>query len=267
MGDVIEIKKAETDTNSGAVLSPLETLKALFAKYKNVSLTSLAKAGSDYKTIYAQIEKQLLEVGGELTEELEQEFYALRDEMQIVEQLTRGKVDSVSVYIKHVIPSQIEALNAQIELYEQQAERLKALAIYAVQLNGGEALNGQAWRVRTQKNAPSVIIDDAEAIPDFLKRATVSIGYKFDASQGELITKWSEIAKQIEGIINDKIDFSISIDPDKKQLSDVLKKDTEVPGCHLEQGVQVRFEAGKSEKTKKSKSAAQIGSLLGESNE
>jgi len=177
--------------------------------------------------------------------------------------LIAGKIDRVGIFVKEVIPAHIAACKEQIKRLQFVETRVKELTIDAIRSIGPNAtrIEGLAYRARIQANPPSIIVDNPDIIPMMFKKGTVTITAKFDPSNATARAFWEEqleFYKQKMKVspVGD-IDGHITIEPDNQSLREVMldKKDKKgelfekgipVDGATVEQGVHVRFEAGKA---------------------
>ena len=121
------------------------------------------------------------------------------------------KIEKCAIVVKHLlaeaaaIKAEEQRLRERREQRERNADRLKAAMQDAMDQTGVPKVVGKLFTIYTQRNPPSLVVDDETALDD---------------------GRWW-----------------IAQDPrlDKRGIADAIKSGEKVPGCHLEQTVSLRI--------------------------
>lgn len=185
--------------------------------------------------------KELLDLQDVANEDL-QELQAYAKE------LVAGKIDRIAIMVKEVIPAHIEACKDQIKRLDGIRERLTHYTHQLMQEREIKELNGLSYRARVQNSPPSVVVYQSASVPGKFCKSVVTISGHTEFSEQELVEAFQRVAQVMFA------DYGLHIgrDIDKKALKEVFESGGVVPGCELEQGTHVRFEAGKAKPRGKS---------------
>lgn len=123
---------------------------------------------------FAELDRLLIESGGELTPEIEQQFMINRDNM-------RSKVDRYKLYMDHLDARAVyfkdiadQALAAK-RLFENHKSRLKENVKYAMSSMDTTELEGDDWRFKLSAPKDKISIDDKLLPEDFKKTEIIKI--------------------------------------------------------------------------------------------
>lgn len=150
----------------------------------------------------------LLEEAEEAPEGVEIDAAAVHAEIARAIQEHAAKVDGIAGYIRHLAKQcefakeEVERLRTRRDRFERRAERIKDMVLAVMEAFDQKKIEGKTSTFTRQKNAPSVVITDATALPEaFLRVKTIvepdkvalKSALQHDAVPGAALddTKWS----------------------------------------------------------------------------
>lgn len=210
-----------------------EDVQAKINRIWQMSLKELIDAESEIMELSDQTEDGMLP----------EELFGI---LQSAKMIMAGKIDRIATLVKDVIPIHRESVKnaaaAQIDKLNRTEQKLKQLTQEAIELRGGQKIDGDMWRARVQSSS-SLDVVNPDLVPDYLKNVKVCIEFKFPATDSQMMEYWN----QIIGYFKDNPDFkgTIGHDVPKTPIKEAMKTTPDIPGVSMVKNFHVRFEAGK----------------------